>query len=305
MLWTLDTTVPTRAGNVAAGSVGDGPPLVLAHGWPWSSYSWHRIIPALAHRHRVHWYDMPGYGRSDKGAGMRTSLDVQSEVFAVMLDHWGLSRPLVVAHDMGGATTLRAHLLHNRDFERYVLLNVVAMRPWGSEFFDHVGRHVDAFTALPMHIHRAVVEAYIRGAIVGELDDEDVEALVAPWLTPKGRESFYRAIRTGRRALHAGDRAVVRGHSMPRADPVGRARSVDPARARARTAPAGTAGLLGGAARHRAPSPTGGAGTRSGSSTGVLRWQLNSTRHRRGWGAAIAAVRRIAGRGSLVPAEQR
>lgn len=134
---------------------------------------------------------MPGYGKSDKGAGMRTSLDVQSEVFAVMLDHWGLSRPLVVAHDMGGATTLRAHLLHNCDFERYVLLNVVAMRPWGSEFFDHVGRHVDAFTALPMHIHRAVVEAYIRGAIVGELDDEDVEALVAPWLTPEGRESFY------------------------------------------------------------------------------------------------------------------
>ncbi|RWQ42945.1 MAG: alpha/beta hydrolase, partial [Mesorhizobium sp.] len=87
---------------------------------------------------------MPGYGRSDKGAEQRTSLDVQGEVFAEMLAHWDLEQPTVVAHDFGGATTLRAHLLHGCDFERYVLMNVVAMRPWGSEFFDHVGRHVDA-----------------------------------------------------------------------------------------------------------------------------------------------------------------
>jgi pimeloyl-ACP methyl ester carboxylesterase len=191
MSWALDTSVSTPAGEVAAGSTGEGPPLVLAHGWPWSSYSWHRVVPALARDHRVHWYDMPGYGQSAKGAGMRTSLDVQGEVFAAMLEHWGLSRPRVVAHDMGGATTLRAHLLHGCDFEGYVLMNVVAMRPWGSEFFDHVGRHVDAFTALPTHIHRAVVDAYVRGAIVGDLDETDVEALVAPWLTDEGRESFY------------------------------------------------------------------------------------------------------------------
>lgn len=190
MSWTLNETVRTPGGDVAAGSAGDGPPLVLAHGWPWSSYSWHRVIPALAQRYRVYWYDMPGYGRSDKGAGMRTSLDVQGEVFAMMLEHWGLPRPLVVAHDMGGAVTLRAHLLHGREYERYVLMNVVAMRPWGSAFFDHVGRHVEAFTGLPPHIHRAVVDAYVRGAIVNDLED-DVDALVQPWLSDAGRESFY------------------------------------------------------------------------------------------------------------------
>lgn len=191
MSWTLNETVPTPGGHVAVGIAGSGPPLVLAHGWPWSSYSWHRIIPALTSQYRVHWYDMPGYGRSDKGAGMRTSLDVQGEVFAAILEHWHLPRPLVVAHDLGGAVTLRAHLLHGCDFERYVLMNVVAVRPWGSEFFDHVGRHVEAFTGLPGHIHRAVVEAYIGGAIVGNLDDGVVEALVAPWLTDEGRVSFY------------------------------------------------------------------------------------------------------------------
>ncbi|ASY66093.1 putative oxidoreductase (plasmid) [Sinorhizobium sojae CCBAU 05684] len=109
-----------------------------------------------------------------------------------MLAHWRLERPMVVAHDMGGATTLRAHLLHGCDFERYVLMNVVAMRPWGSEFFDHVGRHVQAFLGLPPHIHRAVVEAYIEGAIVNDIDPADLESLVEPWVSEEGRVSFYR-----------------------------------------------------------------------------------------------------------------
>ena len=190
--WKLDETVATSAGEVAAGRAGEGPALVLAHGWPWSSYSWHRIIPELANNFTVHWYDMPGYGQSEKHPGQRTSLDVQGEVFAQMLAHWGLSRPRVVAHDFGGATTLRAHLLLGCDYERYVLMNVVAMRPWGSEFFEHVGRHVDAFQGLPPHIHRALVDAYIGGALISDIAPEDRENLVAPWLTEDGAPSFYR-----------------------------------------------------------------------------------------------------------------
>lgn len=192
MSWKLDESLETSAGTVAAGRAGAGPELVLAHGWPWSSFSWHRVIPALAKHYRVHWYDMPGYGQSEKDAGQRTSLDVQGEVFAEMLAHWGLERPRVVAHDMGGAITLRAHLLHGCDFERYLMMNVVAMRPWGSAFFDHVGRHVEAFQGLPPHIHKAVVEAYIRGALVNDLDPGDFERLVEPWLSEEGRTSFYR-----------------------------------------------------------------------------------------------------------------
>jgi pimeloyl-ACP methyl ester carboxylesterase len=192
MRWNLDETAETSAGRVAAGRAGSGPPLVLAHGWPWSSFSWHRIIPTLAARYQVHWYDMPGYGRSAMDPQQRTSLDVQGMVFAEMLRHWHLARPIVVAHDFGGATTLRAHLLHGCDFERYVLMNIVAMRPWGSAFFDHVGRHVDAFFGLPPHIHRAVVEAYIKGALAHPIDTDDIEHLVAPWLSDEGRISFYR-----------------------------------------------------------------------------------------------------------------
>ncbi len=191
-MWALQHEYRTAAGNVAAGRAGDGPPLVLAHGWPWSSYAWHRVIPQLAEKHNLYWYDMPGYGQSEKRADQATSLDVQGEVFVEMLSHWELNCPRVLAHDFGGAITLRAHLLHGSDYERYILMNVVAMRPWGSDFFDHVGRHVAAFSGLPPHIHQAVVEAYIKGALVSDLPEEDFRALVAPWLSEDGVSSFYR-----------------------------------------------------------------------------------------------------------------
>ncbi len=190
--WRLNEEFQTSAGRVAAGKCGDGPDLVVAHGWPWSSFSWHRLIPQLSKSFRVHWYDMPGYGQSEKASGQRTSLDVQGQVFAEMLAHWGLNRPTIIAHDFGGATTLRAHLLHGCDFHRYVLMNVVAMRPWGSAFFDHVGRHVEAFEGLPPHIHKAIVEAYVHGALSGKIAQSDFEHLVEPWLTEEGSGSFYR-----------------------------------------------------------------------------------------------------------------
>ncbi|MCK0137474.1 alpha/beta hydrolase [Aliiroseovarius sp. F47248L] len=190
--WGLTEEHCTSAGRVAAGKAGQGPALVLAHGWPWSSYSWHRVIPRLSERYTVHWYDMPGYGQSEKRGSQRTSLDVQGKVFAEMLAHWGLEEPTVIAHDFGGATTLRAHLLHGCEFHRYVLMNVVAMRPWGSDFFDHVGRHVEAFEGLPPHIHKAIVEAYICGALIREISKKDTGNLVAPWLTEEGAKSFYR-----------------------------------------------------------------------------------------------------------------
>ncbi|MEP1144718.1 MAG: alpha/beta hydrolase [Henriciella sp.] len=192
MGWHLNQTVETQAGSVRAGMTGRGPAIVLAHGWPWSSFSWHRIIPTLAQSHTVYWYDMPGYGASDMRPGQPTSLDIQGEVFVEMLGHWGLVSPKVIAHDFGGAITLRAHLLHRAEFEQLVLMNVVALRPWGSDFFDHVGQHIEAFVGLPPHIHEAVVRAYISGALVNALEPSDLEGLVAPWLSERGRISFYR-----------------------------------------------------------------------------------------------------------------
>ncbi|MEM8691884.1 MAG: alpha/beta hydrolase [Pseudomonadota bacterium] len=190
-MWHLDETYECSAGLVRAGRCGQGPPLVLAHGWPWSSFSWHRIIPALEDSYHLHWYDMPGFGRSQMGGPRAPALDTQGDVFAEMLNHWQLAKPLVLAHDFGGAVTLRAHLLAGRDYGHLTLMNVVAMRPWGSDFFNHVGQHTEAFLGLPQHIHAAVVEAYIKGALVTDLDKADLKATITPWISEEGQVAFY------------------------------------------------------------------------------------------------------------------
>lgn len=189
--WSLTETAGTSAGPVAWGCAGAGPPLVLAHGWPWSSWAWHRVIPGLAEDFQVFWYDMPGFGQSIAGAAPDTSLGAQGRVFAEMLDHWGLSAPAIWAHDFGGAVSMRARLLHGVGAARHLLMNVVAMRPWGSAFFEHVGQHTKAFLGLPPHIHAAVVEAYIRGAMVRELDAGTVATLALPWQGEDGKAAFY------------------------------------------------------------------------------------------------------------------
>ena len=53
-------------------------------------------------------------------------------------------------------------------------------------------RHIDAFTGLPPHIHSAIVEAYIRGALAHPIPEEDIAALTAPWLAGEGPAAFYR-----------------------------------------------------------------------------------------------------------------
>ncbi|VVO27930.1 Haloalkane dehalogenase [Pseudomonas fluorescens] len=105
--WPLAQTYRFNGHSVRFAVRGDGPPLVFVHGTPFSSYVWHRIAPHFIATHRVHYFDLLGYGLSEKVEG-DVSLGVQNELLARLLEHWGLDCPDVVAHDFGGATVLRA-----------------------------------------------------------------------------------------------------------------------------------------------------------------------------------------------------
>jgi haloacetate dehalogenase len=47
---------------------GNGPPVVLLHGFPETSYAWRHQIPVLARRYRVIAPDLRGYGDTEKPA---------------------------------------------------------------------------------------------------------------------------------------------------------------------------------------------------------------------------------------------
>lgn len=192
--WHVPETFIFEGGTVRYGVIGDGPPLVLLHGTPFSSYEWHRIAPLLARHRRVYFHDMPGYGHSEKRDGQDVSLGMQSRVFAALLDHWGLRRPDVVAHDFGGATALRAHLLDGCEYRSLTLIDVVAIRPWGSPFVQHVREHEAAFAGMPAYAHEALVRAYLRTALHRPVTDEELRPYAEPWLGEIGQKALYRQI---------------------------------------------------------------------------------------------------------------
>jgi pimeloyl-ACP methyl ester carboxylesterase len=99
-----------------------------------------------------------------------------------------------MAHDFGGAVSLRAHLFHEAEYRSLMLVDVVAIPPTGSPFFRFVQQHADAMAEIPDYIHAAIVSAYIQSASHPGLRDEDLAMLVAPWTTDDGKPAFYRQI---------------------------------------------------------------------------------------------------------------
>src|SRR6185312_15251213 len=82
---------------------GDGPPVVLLHGFPDSGRLWRHQVPALAEAgFKVIVPDMRGYGRSDKPPEVAAyTMDLLvGDVLAVM-EAAGAERPHVVGHDWG------------------------------------------------------------------------------------------------------------------------------------------------------------------------------------------------------------
>jgi pimeloyl-ACP methyl ester carboxylesterase len=180
--------------RIAWDSAGSGPAVVFCHGTPWSSWLWRPFAEALSDDFTVYLWDMPGYGRSSKDAGHSVDFGVQAKAFAALLAHWGVDRPHVVAHDYGGAVSLRAHLVHEVPYASLLMADVVAIPPSGSPFFRLVKEHPDVLAQVPPYIHEALVKAYIGNASHRGLRDDDLAELAAPWLGAEGQPAFYRQI---------------------------------------------------------------------------------------------------------------
>jgi pimeloyl-ACP methyl ester carboxylesterase len=172
---------------------GDGPPVVVVHGTPWSSFNLRHLVEALAQDYSVYYYDLIGYGLSDKASG-DVSLGIQNQVLDQLLDHWQLENPAIIGHDFGGTTVLRTHIINERNFDKIVLIDPVAISPWGSPFFKHVNAHEAAFAGVPDYIHEAIVRAYVKTAAFKPIDDATLNMIVLPWTETDGKAAFYRQI---------------------------------------------------------------------------------------------------------------
>lgn len=191
--WNLPHTFRFEGRPVKYGVKGEGYPLILVHGTPWSSFNLRHLIRDLSCHYQVYYFDLLGYGESDKSEA-DVSLGIQNKLLDALIEHWQIESPFIVGHDFGGTTVLRNHILDRREFKKIVVIDPVALSPWGSPFFKHIGKYESAFSGMPDYIHAAIVEAYIKTAAHQELDQETIDGILAPWTGEQGQPAFYRQI---------------------------------------------------------------------------------------------------------------
>ena len=84
-------------------TLGEGPLVIMIHGFPDYWYTWRDQMPALAEHFRVVAIDQRGYNKSDQPEGVEnySMAKLVGDVKAV-LDHFGEDQATIVGHDWGG-----------------------------------------------------------------------------------------------------------------------------------------------------------------------------------------------------------
>ncbi|MBS0263773.1 MAG: alpha/beta hydrolase [Planctomycetes bacterium] len=106
-------------------TAGQGPLVVLLHGFPDFSYTWRDQIPVLARHFQVVALDMRGYNKSDQPVGVEQyAMDKLTADVAAVVAHFKQDKATIVGHDWGGAVAWAFAMKYPEKTERLVILNL-------------------------------------------------------------------------------------------------------------------------------------------------------------------------------------
>jgi pimeloyl-ACP methyl ester carboxylesterase len=218
--------VRTNGIRLHCAMAGDGPLVVLLHGFPEFWYSWRHQIPLLARRHRVVAPDLRGYGDSDRPSGTAAYrlptlvADVEGLIAAL-----GESSAIVVGHDWGGAVAWGLALDRPAVVRRLGILNMphpaCLVRELRSNPRQWLKSWYVLFFQLPwlperllgLRQARAVGNAMRRATVPGAVTDDDVRAYRDAASRPGALTAALNYYRAALR--HPDPRARQRGATWP------------------------------------------------------------------------------------------
>jgi pimeloyl-ACP methyl ester carboxylesterase len=117
----LTVEVDGRALHVATG--GDGPPVLLLHGFPQTHLAWREVAPRLTAAHTVVCPDLPGYGASAVPASYDKRATAATMV--ALMRQLGHERFSVVGHDRGALVAFRTAMDHPAFVDRLGVMSVI------------------------------------------------------------------------------------------------------------------------------------------------------------------------------------
>lgn len=110
---------------------GNGPPLLLIHGYPQTHVEWHKIASRLAQKFTVVMTDLRGYGDSSKPQDGVNHVNYSKRAMALdqieVMRSLGFERFAVVGHDRGARVTWRLAVEHPEAVTKAVVLDIVPL----------------------------------------------------------------------------------------------------------------------------------------------------------------------------------
>ena len=106
-------------------TLGEGPLIVMIHGFPDYWYTWRHQMEILSKQFQVVAVDLRGYNESDKPKGVKnyiTSL-LAGDIISV-IDHLGQKKAIVVGHDWGGSVSWYLAMKYPQRVERLIICNL-------------------------------------------------------------------------------------------------------------------------------------------------------------------------------------
>ena len=180
---------------------GEGPPVLLIHGFGTNTFTWRHIAPDLARDHKVIAVDLKGFGRSDKPFDRHYAAADQAELLTQLIIERDLRDLTLVGHSYGGGVALLLALeadtrLKGR-LSRLVLLDTIAypqsipvfFKLLDTPFVSQLGVRMAPPT---LQIQLALRIAYFDNSKIGS---DEIAAYAEPMKTAAGKHALIHSAR--------------------------------------------------------------------------------------------------------------
>jgi haloalkane dehalogenase len=177
--------------TIAYRDMGSGPPVLLLHGWPTSSFLWREVMEPIAERNRVLAIDLPGFGGSDKPLGIRYGFELFERTLDGFLAALGVEEVGLAVHDLGGPIGLHWAVHRPERVTRLAVLNTLVY----PEFSEAVLQFIKACSTPELReqlTSPAGLEAAMGLGLADEanLTPEMLDGVREPFRSPESRRAL-------------------------------------------------------------------------------------------------------------------
>jgi len=164
---------------------GQGPPLVLVHGFAGSTFTWQRLIPLLTDRFTVYCLDLPGFGLSDKPKYFDYDMHNQGRTVLGFMDALRLKTAALAGHSMGGVVAACAALEAPGRVERLALIEPGFYFSGTPAFLSHLFFPLDRLMARVFY-SKKFFSTFLQGSYydMSLVTNEVIDAYLVPAATP-------------------------------------------------------------------------------------------------------------------------